>query len=127
MIVPPSNTLDEQGKRRRIVALSRRYTFWLSSLRPRCSGPRTGKGRMTQSSRQLAGPRDYELLTADLDPPDFAGSACGPGTLGLSDIACFHSALVRRISLTRSLRMAATTSSGSGASGGKRMVLSAIS
>jgi hypothetical protein len=56
MIVPPSNTLDEQGKHRRIVALTSRYTFWLSSLEPRCSGPRTGKGRMTQSSRQRAQP-----------------------------------------------------------------------
>ncbi len=41
-IIPPSITLAEQGKRRRIVALTRRYTFSVSSLRPGCSGPRTG-------------------------------------------------------------------------------------
>ena len=74
-IIPPSNTPAHQGKRRRTVALIRCSTISMWSLRPRCSGPRTEKGRMTQL--HTTGLRADERPTADFDPTDFASDAAG--------------------------------------------------
>jgi hypothetical protein len=50
-----------------------RYNFWLSSLRARCSGPRTGKDGWRSRHDNGTSPRDYELLSAEIEPPDSAG------------------------------------------------------